>query len=108
MCYIIASTENKGGYYVARRFIDRFTCTDFIAPFWREYDGRLTASQALTFDTVERAQAYLQGHYGLIPDTWFIREYDPCMNCVKEVANVPDLILFSIAFHGFSGMCKEK
>ena len=86
MCYIIASTENKGGYYVARRFIDRFTCTDFIAPFWREYDGRLTVSQALTFDTVERAQAYLQGHYGLIPDTWFIREYDPCMNCVKGVA----------------------
>jgi hypothetical protein len=30
----------------------------------------------------------LTAHAGLIPDTWHIRKYDPCMNEVLEAVNV--------------------
>lgn len=81
--YIITSNGAKPGYYLARSNIDRFTVRDFIAPLYREYGGRLSASQALIFNSKEEAQKYLDRHYGIIPDTWKITKYNVCCNCVE-------------------------
>lgn len=83
MCYVICSNPTGGGYYVARRYLGNFTARDYIAPLSRDYFGKYGCSDGLFFETVERAKQYLENNGGLIPKTWHIREYDPCMNAVK-------------------------
>ena len=83
--YILTSGTLGGGQYLARNGPHDFKCIDYLAPLYREFGGRVVASQALIFDTPAAAQQYQKQNAGLVPDGWCIREYDPCMNCVKGV-----------------------
>lgn len=91
MSYVICSNSTGGGYYVARSYNyggDKYAARDYIAPLYRDYFGKYTVSCAVEFETVDQARRYLTAHAGLIPDTWHIRKYDPCMNAVLEAVKI--------------------
>jgi hypothetical protein len=83
MGYVITSNGAKPGYIVERSYMG-YKARDYIAPLYYVYGGRLSCSGALTFDTIQAARNYLNGHNGLIPDTWKICEYDPCSNNITR------------------------
>jgi hypothetical protein len=86
MSYVLTSNGAKAGYILERSYMGKFMAKDYIAPLRPVYGGRLPCSYALTFETVEAAQNYLNAHNGIIPDTWKICEIDPCMNAIiREV-----------------------
>lgn len=84
MGYVLTSNGAAPGYYVARSYIGDYKARDYIAPVYREFDKRLSCSQALVFETMKKAREYLNGYFGLIPNTWIICEYDSCMNCITR------------------------
>ena len=80
MSYIISD----GKKYVARVYQ---TYTDYIMPLNHECDGRLTASDALTYGTEEGAKAYIERNRVFLDE--FIPgardlEYDVCCNCLVK------------------------
>lgn len=61
----------RGGYY--------------IAPVYKDYFGKLGCSQALCFETLEKARDYINNNGGLIPNDWKIAKYNACTNTIMEV-----------------------
>lgn len=80
MSYIVSDRKR----YVARAY-RTYTARDYIMPLRHEYGGRVTASSALIYDTIEEAQAYIKRNRKFLDE--FIPEarvlkYDVCCNCV--------------------------
>lgn len=76
--YIIAVNRNETRLYIRRHYIDRYHCIDGLSRFYREYDGRLTASDALTFDNKSEAIAYIERNN---LESGYPVKYDVCNNC---------------------------
>lgn len=80
MSYIISD----GKRYVARAY-RTYTARDYIMPLNHEFGGRVTASNALTYDTEEGAQAYIKRNREFLDE--FVPgaqpfKYDVCCNCL--------------------------
>ena len=87
MSYCICSNNKTHGYCVGRSFYDPYKCKDFIQPFYPDYFGKVTAAQLLTFDSIQKAIEYMNFKSTRdigVNDTWIIRKYDPCMNCIGK------------------------
>lgn len=80
----VSSKERRGGYAVARRYIDRYAAIDFIAPVQCDYFNHLGCSQVLTFDTIEHAQRYIEKST-LIPNDWKICKYNATCNTIEDI-----------------------
>lgn len=80
MSYCITSNGYKPGYIVERNFIDNYRAKDYIAPLYYLFGKRLPGSN-LTFDNIAAATRYIDTS-NLIPNTWYIVEYDSCMNAL--------------------------
>ena len=82
MSYIISD----GKRYIARAY-RTYTARDYIMPLNHEFGGRVTASDALTYDTEEGAQAYIERNRKFLSECMpeaRVLKYDVCCNCVLE------------------------
>ena len=75
----------RGGYYIARSYMGDFMARDYIAPVYKDYFGKLGCSQALCFETLEKARDYINNNGGLIPNDWKIAKYNAFTNTIMEV-----------------------
>lgn len=80
MSYIIKHKEK--GYAIARDYVGDYRARDYITPLHGEYDGRITAVGAIIFDTIEKAQTYLDGNKWINSDEWQTIKYDACLNTI--------------------------
>lgn len=79
--YIITVSVSGTRLYIHRHYIDRYTCVDGLSRFHHAYGGRLTASDALTFDSKPKALAYVDRNN--IKNA-IVTKYDICRNCIME------------------------
>lgn len=80
MSYIISD----GRRYVARAY-RTYTARDYIMPLNHEYGGRVTTSDALTYDTEEEAKAYIERNQKFLDEVIPCArplKYDVCCNCL--------------------------
>ena len=76
--YIVVNFEKHE--YIGRQYIGQFYAHDFISPISYTYDGRRSCSAALTFETRERAENYINAEN--LSDRWQIALYTPCYNSI--------------------------
>lgn len=76
--YILCIKKDSTTFYFYRHYIDRYRCIDGLSRFYREYGGRLTASDALTFDSKSEAIAYIERNN---LESGYPVKYDGCNNC---------------------------
>ena len=81
MAYILTDGKN----YIARSYMGRFMARDYLTPLQYVFDGRITASAALTFDRKEEAERYLKINLDsdLVSNNMTIRKYNVCCNCLE-------------------------
>ena len=82
MNYIIITTT-RPQRTIARHYIDRYSARDYVSPVRREYDGRITAPNALTFSDLQAARAYI-GRNTDHPEAWQVVKYDACLNSIIQ------------------------
>lgn len=84
MEYIIITDRLKPNYNVARMYMGDYMARDFLSPLHRNYDGRISPTSPLTFETRDEAQKYLERNMNWILVKCKIVEYNACMNCISK------------------------
>lgn len=83
MSYCIMSTAAGAGVYLAETPPIDFKKYESLKQSYLDYFGKVCASDAVLFDTKERAEMALKRLILMGKGTqWFLRKYDACMNNV--------------------------
>lgn len=84
--YMICSTPQGPGKYVAQTIPEDFKCIEYIGTMQKDYFGKTTAHNPRLFPTKEAAKQYRNrfcDEHKL--SLWYVREYNACCNNVMPV-----------------------
>ena len=79
--YMICSTPQGPGKYVAQTIPEDFKCIEYIGTMQKDYFGKITATCPRLFPTKDDAKQYRDKRY----ESWYVREYNACCNNVMPV-----------------------